>query len=92
MKKKTRQNSIHEATREIISKARKAWLQTEQEKFWAGKFGDEYIDRNIGKKLTASNLDFFSRSLRRTQSINNCFEFGANIGMNFEALSVLFRI
>ena len=64
--------------------------KTEQENFWAGKFGDEYNDRNIGKKLTASNLDFFSRSLRRTQSINNCFEFGANIGMNFEALSVLF--
>lgn len=64
--------------------------KTEQENFWAGKFGDDYNDRNIGKKLTASNLDFFSRSLRRTQSINNCFEFGANIGMNFEALSVLF--
>ena len=32
--------------------------KTEQENFWAGKFGDEYIDRNIGKKLTASNLDF----------------------------------
>ena len=32
--------------------------QTEQEKFWAGEFGTDYIDRNKGEKLLASNLNF----------------------------------
>ena len=33
--------------------------QTEQEIFWSGDFGDEYIDRNQGEQLLASNLNFF---------------------------------
>ena len=30
-------------------------FKTEQEEFWAGDFGIEYIDRNKGDKLLASN-------------------------------------
>jgi spore coat polysaccharide biosynthesis protein SpsF len=62
---------------------------TEQEKFWAGEFGDEYIGRNQGQEVAAANLAFFSRILERTQSVRSAIEFGANIGLNLEALRAL---
>lgn len=62
---------------------------TEQESFWAGDFGVEYIQRNQGDALLASNLDFFAKSLRAAQGVNSCIEFGANIGMNLKALKLL---
>ena len=65
-------------------------FQTEQEQFWAGEFGDDYIHRNQGDALLASNLDFFVKSLKQTRTLNNCIEFGANIGMNLKALQLLF--
>jgi len=37
--------------------------KTEQENFWAGSFGSEYIARNQGSQLLASNLNFFSKAL-----------------------------
>lgn len=64
-------------------------FQTEQETFWAGAFGTEYIQRNQGDALLASNLDFFSKSLRATRDMQSCIEFGANIGMNLKALKLL---
>ena len=39
--------------------------KTEQEKFWAGEFGDDYIERNKSAALAASNLNFFSNCLNR---------------------------
>ena len=33
-------------------------FKTEQEAFWAGNFGTEYIKRNQGDDLLASNLNF----------------------------------
>ncbi len=64
-------------------------FKTEQEVFWAGDFGTEYIQRNQGDALLASNLDFFSKSLRQTLKIRSCIEFGANIGMNLKAIKLL---
>ena len=64
-------------------------FKTEQEAFWAGDFGTDYIQRNQGDALLASNLDFFSKALRGTRGINSCIEFGANIGMNLKALNLL---
>ena len=64
--------------------------KTEQEDFWAGEFGDDYINRNQGKKLLASNLNFFNRSLQNIGNIESCIEFGANIGMNLQALNLLY--
>jgi spore coat polysaccharide biosynthesis protein SpsF len=64
-------------------------FQTDQEMFWAGEFGDNYIERNQGDNLLASNLNFFSKSLKSTSGIDNCIEFGANIGMNLKALKLL---
>lgn len=64
-------------------------FKTEQEAFWAGDFGTDYIQRNQGNALLASNLDFFAKALRGTRRINSCIEFGANIGMNLKALNLL---
>lgn len=65
-------------------------LKTEQEDFWASNFGDEYIERNQSNQLLASNLQFFATVLRSVGSVQSCLEFGANIGMNLQALSLLF--
>lgn len=67
-------------------------FQTEQETFWAGSFGTEYIGRNEGHKLLASNLSFFAGALRRAGRIESCLEFGANIGMNLRALKLLYPV
>jgi len=64
-------------------------FKTEQESFWAGDFGAKYIERNQGEALLASNIDFFSKSLRLTRDLKNCIEFGANVGMNIKAIKLL---
>ncbi len=63
--------------------------KTKQEEFWAGEFGSDYVDRNQGSKLLASNLSLFSTILDRCDNINTCIEFGSNIGMNLKALKLL---
>lgn len=65
-------------------------FKTDQEKFWAGEFGTEYIHRNQSDELLASNLAFFSRGLYAAKGIKSCIEFGANIGMNLKALKFLY--
>jgi spore coat polysaccharide biosynthesis protein SpsF len=65
-------------------------FETAQEAFWAGDFGDAYIDRNQGDQLLAANLDFFVKALRQARGLSSCIEFGANIGMNLKALQLLF--
>jgi pseudaminic acid biosynthesis-associated methylase len=65
-------------------------FKTEQEKFWAENFGNDYIKRNQGDELLASNLNFFSKALARAGKLNSCIEFGANIGMNLKALKLLY--
>jgi spore coat polysaccharide biosynthesis protein SpsF len=65
-------------------------FKTPQENFWAGNFGSEYISRNEGDQLLASNLNFFSKALKQAEKIQSCHEFGANIGMNLRALRLLY--
>lgn len=65
-------------------------FKTEQEKFWAGEFGENYISRNQGPELLASNLAFFSKALAKANGLQSVIEFGANIGMNIKALKILF--
>lgn len=65
-------------------------FRTEQEAFWAGQFGTDYIARNESSKLLASNLNFFAQCLRRAGRVGSCVEFGANIGMNLRALKLLY--
>lgn len=63
--------------------------KTEQEAFWAGTFGTDYIQRNQGDALLASNLNFFAKALHAAHGVGSCLEFGANIGMNLKALRLL---
>ena len=65
-------------------------FKTEQEEFWAGDFGSNYISRNQGNGLLASNVNFFSKSLRYGSGIKKIIEFGANVGMNLKALHILY--
>ena len=65
-------------------------FETEQDVFWAGDFGTEYIKRNQGSNLLASNLNFFINALRYTRNVKSAIEFGANIGMNLHALRLLY--
>lgn len=65
-------------------------FKTEQEEFWAGDFGSEYVKRNQGANWIASNTALFSKALHKTSSIKSCVEFGSNIGLNLRALKILF--
>lgn len=62
---------------------------TEQEQFWAGNFGDEYVSRNQNNQLIASNTALFSSILQKTRGIQSVIEFGSNIGNNLHAISTL---
>ncbi len=64
-------------------------FKSEEESFWAGAFGDEYVSRSSDKCHVVPNLFFFSRLLKRTQEIKSFMEFGANVGLNLEALRLL---
>ena len=60
---------------------------SEQEDFWTGTFGTEYISRNKGSDLLASNTYFFANALKFISNPPKTFmEIGANIGMNVDAL------
>ncbi len=65
-------------------------FKTEQESFWAGEFGTQYINRNQGAGLLSSNLAFFNQALRSAHKPKDCIEFGANVGMNLRALKLLY--
>jgi len=64
-------------------------FKTEQEKFWAGEFGTDYIVRNNDPQIIAGNINLFSKILTRTNKINSIIELGANIGLNLIALKQL---
>jgi pseudaminic acid biosynthesis-associated methylase len=63
--------------------------KTEQEKFWASEFGDEYISRNQDKELIAGNMALFSTILKQTRGVKSVIEFGSNIGNNLRAIQTL---
>jgi spore coat polysaccharide biosynthesis protein SpsF len=62
---------------------------TEQEDFWAGQFGDEYTQRNVGAHWVASNIALFAKVLARTEKVGSVLELGANLGLNLQALRQL---
>jgi spore coat polysaccharide biosynthesis protein SpsF len=62
---------------------------TEQEAFWAGEFGNNYVARNQDQELLTSNLALFAHVLARAEKVNSVIEFGPNIGMNLRALQQL---
>ncbi|KAI9135244.1 pseudaminic acid biosynthesis-associated methylase [Acaryochloris sp. CCMEE 5410] len=64
-------------------------FKTDQEVFWAGQFGDDYVDRNNGADAIAANIALFSKILSRTDQVNSVLELGANLGLNLHALKTL---
>ena len=61
-------------------------VQDQQEALWAGEFGAEYIQRNRGASLIASNTELFRKVLARTEGVSSVLELGCNIGNNLRAL------
>lgn len=64
-------------------------FSTEQEIFWAGEFGDEYIERNRSEDLLATKTALFSKILSSTNMVKSCIELGSNIGLNLLAIKRL---
>lgn len=60
--------------------------QTEQEAFWAGDFGNEYIFRNRSDGLLYSKVAMWSRMLRSANRVSSIKELGCNVGLNLKAL------
>ena len=64
-------------------------IRTEQEKFWGGKFGDDYVGRSNRPHDLSNNIPLFSKILSRTKSIESVIEFGANTGLNLITIKQL---
>jgi len=62
---------------------------TEQEAFWAGSFGDDYIGRNKSSELLFTKVAMWSRILRSANSVMSVRELGCNVGLNLVALNKL---
>lgn len=65
-------------------------FKTEQEKFWAGDFGNEYTIRNDSDNVVAANVSLFTKAFQNRPAPQSIIEFGANRGMNIHALKALF--
>ncbi|WP_299288951.1 pseudaminic acid biosynthesis-associated methylase [uncultured Tateyamaria sp.] len=61
-------------------------FKTEQEAFWAGEFGDDYIARNTSRRLLPTKTAMWAQILRAAHSIGSATELGCNIGVNLQAL------
>lgn len=62
---------------------------TEQEAFWAGEFGTDYISRNQSAAQLAGNLARFGEIFNNVGPLASVLELGANVGMNLRALHQL---
>ena len=58
----------------------------EQEIFWKGEFGNNYISRNNDKSFLNSNIKFFKKIGKHLKDVKSVFEIGCNIGLNLEAI------
>jgi len=66
-------------------------FKTEQEAFWHGSFGNDYVDRNDSQHLLATKTAKFAKILSRCslKNIASAIEFGSNVGLNIFALKRL---
>ena len=63
--------------------------RTEQEHFWAGEFGDRYIDRNEANSYVPHGLDLFAKVLQGAPEAKSALELGCNVGLNLRAMKLL---
>ena len=64
-------------------------MLTEQEHFWAGDFGHEYLNRNTSAQLLTAKIAMWSNILRSTHGVHSIQELGCNVGLNLLALKQL---
>ncbi|MDR3400894.1 MAG: hypothetical protein P4L99_00220 [Chthoniobacter sp.] len=62
---------------------------TEQETFWAGEFGDEYVGRNQGPAAQAASLALLAAILPHCAGTESTLELGTNLGLNQRSLALL---
>ena len=62
-------------------------FKTSQENFWAGEFGDDYINRNSNEEFITSNSILFGQILKSAPNVKSIVELGCNIGLNLLALN-----
>lgn len=64
--------------------------ETDQERFWKGDFGNEYINRNQSEQLLANKTALYSKVISQmNEKVASCIEFGSNIGLNLCAIKRL---
>ena len=64
--------------------------KTEQESFWAGPFGDDYLERNAGTEIIwASNARLFQEIIALAPDARSFLELGCNIGLNLQTLRTI---
>ncbi|MEO5354375.1 MAG: hypothetical protein H7835_14330 [Magnetococcus sp. XQGC-1] len=66
--------------------------KTEQEEFWAGRFGDEYTERNNEQegRAISSNVALFAKIASASgNKWSTVLEFGANRGLNLRAIQAI---
>jgi hypothetical protein len=61
-------------------------MTTAQEEFWAGEFGNDYVDRNQGSTLLANRTASLARALAHMAPLGSALDLGSNIGLNLHAL------
>ncbi|MFZ3138510.1 MAG: pseudaminic acid biosynthesis-associated methylase [Thermodesulfovibrionales bacterium] len=64
-------------------------FKTDQEEFWSGSFGDDYIDRNKNIDMVKCNITLLRQIIKSTFDIKSVIEFGSNIGLNLLAIRSL---
>lgn len=63
--------------------------KTEQEEFWSGQFGNDYIERNKDNALFGTRINLWTKILERTKDVESVIEFGSNIGLNLKAMKII---
>ncbi|MCF6345025.1 MAG: pseudaminic acid biosynthesis-associated methylase [Thiomicrorhabdus sp.] len=63
--------------------------KTEQETFWAGEFGNKYVERSSNATFVPARINMFSDILKHTSGVKSFLEFGPNVGLNLMALQQL---
>ena len=48
---------------------------TQQENFWAGEFGNEYVSRSQGEEIINSNIDFLEITIKENKYVKKIIEF-----------------
>ena len=63
--------------------------KTEQEEFWSGQIGNDYIERNKDNALLEAKMNLWMKVLECTKDVESVIEFGSNIGLNLKTMKII---